>query len=76
MNPHDIYRIIFKDSPDIMDVKQVSELLEVRTKTVYRLLKDGTISSIKVGREFRIPKYEVMKYLNIIKADDVPQVIQ
>ena len=61
----DIYNVVFKDYPDILDVKQVSELLNVSTKTVYRLLRENTIPSLKVGREFRIPKVNVMKYVKV-----------
>ena len=61
----DIYRAVFKEYPDILDVKQVSALLSVSTKTVYRLLHEGTIDSLKVGREFRVPKVNVMKYVKI-----------
>jgi len=61
----DIYRAVFKEYPDILDVKQVSALLSVSTKTVYRLLHEGAIDSLKVGREFRVPKVNVMKYVKI-----------
>lgn len=68
----EIYRIVFKEYPDIMDVKQVSALLDVSTKTVYKLIRDGSLASIKVGREFRIPKYAVLTYLNIL-GSNVPE---
>ena len=62
---HEMYRIVFKDYPDILDVKQVSTLLGVSTKTVYRLLREGTLDSLKIGREFRVPKVNVMKYVKV-----------
>ena len=65
MNTQEIYCIVLKDYPDILDVKQVSVILGVSTKTVYRLLRENTIKSLKVGREFRIPKVNVMKYVKI-----------
>ena len=37
----EIYRIVFKEYPDVLDVKQVSQLLGVCDKTVYKLIKDG-----------------------------------
>ena len=64
-NAQELYRIVFKEYPDILDVKQVSALLGVSTKTVYRLLKAGTLDSLKIGREFRIPKVNVMKYVKV-----------
>jgi excisionase family DNA binding protein len=67
-NKQETYHLVFKEYPDIMDVKQVSELLKVSTKTVYRLLRDGVIDSLKIGREFRIPKVNVMKYTKIFDS--------
>ena len=67
VNTHEIYGSVFKDYPDILDVKQVSQLLGVSTKTVYRLLRTETLVSLKVGREFRVPKVNVMKYLRIFE---------
>jgi excisionase family DNA binding protein len=60
------YRSVFKEYPDVMDVKQASDLLGVSTKTVYNLIRGGSLSSLKVGREFRIPKVHIMRYLKII----------
>ena len=61
----EIYKNVFKEYPDILDVKQVSTILGVSTKVVYRLLNEGSISSLKIGREFRIPKVNVMRYVKI-----------
>ena len=65
LSTQEIYRVVFKEYPDVMDVKQVSSLLGVSTKTVYRLLREGTLDSLKIGREFRIPKVNVMKYMRV-----------
>jgi len=61
----EIYKSVFKEYPDVLDAKQVSTLLGVSTKVVYRLLRDGSIVSLKIGREFRVPKVNVMKYIKI-----------
>jgi excisionase family DNA binding protein len=65
ISTQDIYTSVFREYPDVLDVKQVSDALGVSTKVVYRLLNNGTIVSLKVGREFRIPKVNVMKYVKI-----------
>jgi excisionase family DNA binding protein len=64
-----IYRSVFREYPDVMNVRQVSALLGVSTKTVYKLLGDGSLISLKVGREFRVPKINVMKYMKLIAAE-------
>ena len=68
MDAKALYRAVFTEYPDVMDVKQVSELLGVSTKTVYHLLNTGSIASLKVGRVFRIPKVNVMKYVKIFDS--------
>ena len=66
IKPNEIYRVVFKEYPDVMDVKQVSKLLGVSTKTVYKLIRGGSLTSLKVGREFRVPKVSVMRYVKIL----------
>ena len=58
-------RAALRDYPDVMDVNQVSEILGVSTKTVYKVIRNGTLSSMKVGRAIRIPKLNVMRYLKM-----------
>jgi excisionase family DNA binding protein len=68
ISSHDVYRAVFKEYPDVLDVKQVSAVLGVSTKVVYRLLRDGTLESLKIGREFRVPKVNVMKYVKVFSV--------
>jgi len=65
MNQQEAYKTVFKECPDILDVEQMSKLLSVSKKTVYRLLKEGTVASLKVGREYKIPKVSIIRYLKI-----------
>ncbi len=62
------YHIRFKDYPDILNIGQLSDALGISTKTGYRLLKEGTINSIKVGRTYRIPKVYLLSYLQILSS--------
>ena len=64
-NTQEVYCVVFKEYPDILSVKQVSAMLNVSTKTIYRLLRMGIIESLKIGREFRVPKVNVMKYVKV-----------
>jgi len=68
MSIQEIYRDICRDFPDVLDVKQVSVILGVSEKTVYRLLRNGSIDSMKVGREYRIPKVVLLKYVKIFNS--------
>ena len=49
--------------PDVMDIHQMCSLLGISTKTGYRLLRDGVIFSVKVGRAYRITKDNILAYL-------------
>jgi excisionase family DNA binding protein len=72
-NTHDIYSLLFKEYPDVLDVKQVSKLLGISTKTVYKLINNGTLPCLKVGREFRILKVTVMKYMRAFGIPETPK---
>lgn len=60
------YRLMLKDYPDIMSIDEMCAALKVSNKTGYKLLKEGKINSIKVGRTYRIPKVHVLSYLKIV----------
>lgn len=53
------------DYLDVLTVEEASELLGVCTKTVYSLIKKGDLKKLNVGRLFRIPKREILRYLGI-----------
>ena len=61
------YNTVFQGYPDVLDVQQVSELLNVSSKTVYRLLNEGTLASLKVGRAFKIPKLYLLQYIKVLE---------
>ena len=68
LSPRDAYRLMLKDYPDVMDIGQMCEALGVSTKTGYKLLKDGKIEYLKIGRAYRIPKAHILRYLKITCA--------
>ena len=70
----DMNHNIFKEYPDILNVKQVSTILGVSTKTVYKLLREGTLASLKVGREFKIPKVNILKYVKVFDSHVYEQI--
>lgn len=46
-----------------LTVPEVAEILRVCTKTVYKLIKKGSIPHVKIGREIRVPKGRLIDYL-------------
>jgi len=63
MSQKQLYKTMLKDYPDVLDINDMSRLLEVSVKTAYKLLKNGDIGHMKVGREYRIPKIHLIRYL-------------
>ena len=63
------YNVRLRDFPDVMNIDQMCEILGISTKTGYRLLREGTITSLKVGRTYRIPKVHVLTYLRILNNE-------
>lgn len=55
---------IFKDYPDVVSVEQLMDMLQIGQVLAYKLVKSGEIKSRKVGREYKIPKVNVIAYLN------------
>lgn len=48
---------------DILTVEELCEVLKIGKNTAYALLKSGEIKSVKIGRVYKIPKKNVVKYL-------------
>lgn len=68
MKAQDAYKMMFRDYPDVVTVEQMCEMLGgISIKTGYRLLKNGTIKSVVVGRRYRIPKLYVFEYLELVE---------
>jgi excisionase family DNA binding protein len=55
---------MFESYADVVNVEDLCFMLGgISKKLAYRLLSDGTIKSIRVGRAYKIPKLNVRKYL-------------
>ena len=57
------YEIMFTTYPDLVNIKQLTKMLGIGITLAYRLVKNNTIKAIKVGREYKIPKRNVISYL-------------
>ena len=58
------YAKMLKQYPDVLKLEQMCEALGgMSTKTGYKMLKEGQINCIKVGREYRVTKVDIIEYL-------------
>lgn len=49
---------------DLLNVKQVAELMACSTKTVYRLIQSGELPAAKVRSVWRVSRHAVHTYLS------------
>ena len=57
------YKTIFTAYPDVVTIYQLKDMLGIGITLAYRLVKQNSIKSIKIGREYKIPKANVISYL-------------
>lgn len=50
-------------SERLLTVSEVASTMRVSNMTVYRLIKDGQLQAIRVGKNYRIREEEVASYL-------------
>lgn len=71
MKQQDAYKLMFSNYPDVVNVEQLCEMLGgISVKTGYRLLKTGAIKSFVIARRYRIPKINVIEYLEVGEKSD------
>lgn len=57
------YGLMFTSYPDLVNINQLKEMLGIGINLAYRLVRNKTIPSVKVGRVYKIPKRNVIYYL-------------
>lgn len=65
MDFKELYHSILKEYPDILTVEDMSKALGISTKTGYKLLRNNKISSMKIGRSYRIAKVHLLSFLKV-----------
>lgn len=54
----------FKEYPDIVSIKDLMSMLKIGRNTAYYLIHSGAIKSIRIGNIHKIPKINVINYIN------------
>lgn len=62
---------MFSQYPDVLNVGQLAEALGVGRNTAYKLLHDGTICFLRVGKKYRIPKLCLIDYIKSARYNKV-----
>lgn len=53
----------FDNYPDIVTPEDIQKMLRIGRNSVYDLLKQGKIKSLRVGKKYLIPKTSVINFL-------------
>ena len=61
----ELYHSILKEYPDILTVEDMSKALGISTKSGYKLLRNNKISSMRIGRSYRIAKVHLLSFLKV-----------
>lgn len=60
---HNAYSRMFQAYPDALSLKDLSKMFGVSTKQASKLIHEGKIDAVKIGREYRIAKINAIKFL-------------
>lgn len=52
-----------EDLPLALTVEQLAKVLRIGRGNAYRLVQQGDIRTVRIGRQIRVPKAELLRYL-------------
>ena len=58
--------------PMLFSIEEVADILHIGRSTVFKLIKEGKIQSIKLGRSRRIPIDAMQNYVNELIGEANP----
>lgn len=61
------YKNMFSDYPDVVNIDDLTHMLNIGKNKAYELINTNTIQSIRVGRKIIIPKFRVIEFLQNVK---------
>ena len=69
-NVKEAYNTMFTSYPDILSIDDLRVMLGKKNKklgitTAYKLLKNNQIPALKIGRQYKIPKINIIDYVTI-----------
>lgn len=67
-------------TPQLLTVAEVADLFRVSSMTVYRLIRNGELPAVRVGRSYRVSETDLRAYLDSQVVDpsemDLPDASQ
>lgn len=56
-----------KEMKELYTVKEATDLLKVTRRTLYTYINEGKLEAFKIGKEWRIPKEALERFIGIVK---------
>ena len=53
----------FRNTPDVMTVKEAAKALRCSKNTLYALIKEGRLEVVKIGRCIKVPKTALVDFM-------------
>lgn len=72
--PNDYF---LKQYPDLLNTKEVGEILRICQKSVYKMIHDGEIKTFCMARKTLVPKVYLLQYIygkDALKIDDLVKI--
>lgn len=66
----DLHRGLFDSYPDVLNIDQACRLLSVCDKTLYKLIREGRLPAIRLGRKYRVAKCHLVRL--VLSAESQP----
>jgi excisionase family DNA binding protein len=57
---------------DVFSIDEVARILKISKRYLFKLIKEGKLGAMKIGREYRIPKSVVDSYFSQASAGPSP----
>jgi len=57
-------------SDEILNIKEVSKYLKIPVSTIYKLIQDGRVPAIKLGKHWRFMKKDLDRLFANVKSEE------
>jgi len=54
---------MFEEYPDVVGIEDLCKMLGIGQKLTYRILRENKIPSLRIGREYKIAKIDVINFI-------------
>ena len=55
---------MFNDYPDVLTIDELQSALGIGRSMAYRLIRDGDIRHLRIGRTIKIPRQYLLEYIH------------